>query len=108
MSGVLQWDLMVSLWRVADVESDDRVVHLQRAIEILRTLDANGRLYPEQTRSIAAFEAKLEEASSGRSRPNVISSEAPPQTNEPWFAAVHTKLDSFVKNLVSQGTLDSY
>jgi hypothetical protein len=54
-----QRDLVVSLVRAAKVEPNHRVVHLRRAVGILRELQATARLHPEQVEWIPRLEAAL-------------------------------------------------
>jgi hypothetical protein len=54
-----QWDLFVSLWRAADIAEDGGAAHLERALGILRRLDAAGALYPEQREWIPRLEQRL-------------------------------------------------
>lgn len=57
-----QWDLVVSLWHMADLAEDGGTDHLERALGILHRLDAAGGLYPEQREGIARFEERLRQA----------------------------------------------
>jgi hypothetical protein len=54
-----QWGLVVSLWRAADIAADGGSEHLERALGILRGLDAAGALYPEQREWIPRLEERL-------------------------------------------------
>ena len=54
-----QWDLVVSLLRMAAVEPDNSTEHRTRAVAILRDLHATDRLFPEQERWMRELEQGL-------------------------------------------------
>ena len=54
-----QWDLFASLWRAANIADDGGAEHLERALGILRRLDAAGAFYPDQREWIARIEERL-------------------------------------------------
>ena len=55
-----QCDLVLSLWRTADIADDGGAEHLERALGILRRLDAAGALYPDQREWIPRLEERLQ------------------------------------------------
>ena len=60
----LQWDLVCSLLRIAEVDASHRTEHLSHALALLRPLHAAGRLFPEQAKGIAIIEEQLKDSQS--------------------------------------------
>ncbi len=56
-----QFDLVVSLQRIASVTPESAPANLRRCLDILRALAAEDRLTPDQEKWIAHFEVQLAE-----------------------------------------------
>ena len=59
------WDLVVSLYKVAQIDEDHNRELLSRALTILRRLYAAGSLYPNQVQAMEQLEEMLGAAEDG-------------------------------------------